>query len=390
MNKQGRRENEKRENGLKAARRAVLIIIIVCIAGFAVLYRDELPINGIKRLVSYIDLGGSNRPVTDDVSIEYGEAAGTVCDAYKGRVAVLTSEYLKLYDNLGNEEASIETGYGEPAMESTDKYLLIYDRSGNKLSVINGTRQIFSHDFDYPIVSASINDKGYMGVVTGAQGYKAMVTVFDSSFKELYRCYSYENYVLDVAISPDNKNMSLILLNSKDGALVSSVAMYNFYSDKPTSVKAYNDLALYKVKYSGSDKLAAVGNKTALFLSKDGEERSRFDYNGAQLEGYSFDGGKYALALGGYSSDSRSTVVMLDGNGKTKVQVPVNSVIKDVCISGNSILVLGQGGYSVYSGGTGKLKKTTQLSNDVRQISLLDSSELLLITPAMVKVTRIN
>ena len=75
-------------------------------------------------------------------------------------------------------------------MDVEGNTILLYDRGAKKLPVYNKSRELYSKEFDYPIISASLSDRGALLVITETQRYIAEVTVFDKLGGQLFKWYS--------------------------------------------------------------------------------------------------------------------------------------------------------------------------------------------------------
>ena len=106
------------------------------------------------------------------VSIEFnGENSSNVC-AFDKYIVTLENKILKIYNNLGKEEARITTDISEPIFDTNGKYLVVAENNGQSIYLLEGKQMLWSTTVEGKISQIEINENGYIGVVISDISYK--------------------------------------------------------------------------------------------------------------------------------------------------------------------------------------------------------------------------
>lgn len=193
----------------------ILVILLMIIMG--VIYENNDTFRNF--LDKYIFLKEKHENNLPKISISSSNDINTY--AYKGNIIILKNNLLTAYNSNGNEEYTLEIEITNPIFESAGNYLCIGEKNGKKLYVISGKNIIWQKDLEDSILDITINSNGYVAVATTGTIYKTIVQTFDNKGEGLFKRFLSSTYVIDMSISPDNKNLAIAETNFS-GILIQS------------------------------------------------------------------------------------------------------------------------------------------------------------------------
>ena len=99
-------------------------------------------------------------------------------------------------------------------------------------------QEAFSLDVDGTLLSARVNDSGWLAVTAQQSGYKGSVTVYNvnsTSRKEIIQLNFSSVFVADAAVSPDSKTVAVITIGQENGSFFSQLLLYPVDSSEPSA-----------------------------------------------------------------------------------------------------------------------------------------------------------
>jgi len=185
---------------------SLLIVFVIC--GALLIYLNggnsdwRSIFNSIKKKLM-------NTNSTSISSIQIEPSGKAVYLPYKSGMVCVNANGIKYYSLQGKEEWRDERSLGNPLVRTTDKYLIVGDSISKVIYLFNGKNLLWEKNIDGEIVSISVNEKGFSGVIYKGSNTKLVVEVFDvRGAKRMSRYYS-SNYAVDLQISPDNKYVAI-------------------------------------------------------------------------------------------------------------------------------------------------------------------------------------
>ena len=195
----------------------IIILVILFMIVMGIVYEHNNTVRNF--LDKYVFLKEKHENNLPKISITSSNDINTY--AYKGNILFLKNNLLTAYNSNGNEEYSIEIEISNPIFESAGNYLCIGEKNGKKLYVISGKNIIWQKDLEDNILDMAINSNGYVAVATTGTIYKTIVQIFDNKGDGLFKKFFSFTYVIDMSISPDNKNLAIAEANFS-GILIQS------------------------------------------------------------------------------------------------------------------------------------------------------------------------
>lgn len=185
--------------------------------------------------------------------------------AYKGNVLILKNNLLTAYNSNGNEEYKLDIEISNPIFESAGDYLCIGEKNGNKLYMISNKRIDWQKDLEGNITDITINSNGYLAVATTGSIYKAVVETYDNGGNLLFTDFVSSTYVIDMSISPDNKNLAIAEANFSGIMIQSNIKIISIEKAKNGDTGSIehkqtntNGDLIVNIKYLNKNELACI------------------------------------------------------------------------------------------------------------------------------------
>ena len=97
-------------------------------------------------------------------------------------------------------------------VDGAGKYRLFYQQNGQSLKLCNNGTETASIDTEFPILTASVNGRGNVTVVTEDSGHKSRVTVYQKEGEPIFRWHSGAQLVTDAAMNRSIKRLAVCTL----------------------------------------------------------------------------------------------------------------------------------------------------------------------------------
>lgn len=184
---------------------------------------------------------------------------------YSKYICILNEKNLKLYNQSGENITDISVDINTALFSSNDKYLAIAEKNGQEFCVISDKSYSWRQKVDGEILQIYVNKDGYIALVTTDTTYKSIITVYDSTGKQLMRNFLSSTRVIDVSLSNDNKYLAFAEMDTSGTLIKSSVKIISIekaqskseestiYAEEATTSKM-----IIKVQYQEKDNLICV------------------------------------------------------------------------------------------------------------------------------------
>ena len=275
-------------------------------------------------------------------------------------LAVANTAGLELLDGDGTPVTSMLMQMRTPAAAGCDDFAVFYDLGGARMAVARFDGTVEELDVAGDILSATVSRSGYIAVTTEYTGYRALVTVYDPSLKEIYRWYSSSAWVLSAHVSTDGRKLAVLSYT----AAGSEVRFFSLSKggDQATATFAVADTVLLDVHWFSSDRLCAISSEQVFFFDDDGQWQNTYSFAGQYLVGYTFDGGNCAaFALSPYRAGTTATLVSVDPTGTELGTASVQSGIICLTAADLEVMVLCSDGAILYNSSLAEKGRLTGL-----------------------------
>lgn len=317
---------------LKATVSVLILAVVSIIAAILITNNGKLTADGLMRLFS--GTGKKNE------AAEFSFNAGfkSVFAEIDGGLAVCSGSGVQVYD-IGADRMFTETfNMANPAVCYNGKISAVYDLGGKLLKVFDLYGVIKSISTEQKIISASLNQNGWLVMCTQETGaFKGRVTVYDGDLDAAFYWNSAKGYVLSAALASDNKSLAVLTLTDEGSRIV-------FFSMDSTDEKGSCTLPgelVLEIRYLSDGRILALCRDALRIVKQDGSADIICDYSEKHLAGYSLDGdGFILLALKNYMVGDQGIIMTVDLKGKTLGLAETGRKILSVSAKGDTLAIL--------------------------------------------------
>lgn len=296
------RERNKKPNRGKRLLLVLAFLVLLVGMGMLLAYRSGIldKVHGGKEIISKIE------PYTFETGTQQLFAP------MKGGFAVGSTTGLQVLDKSGVTVVRGTVSITTPALVSCDSRAAVYDVGGTVLRVGDLNGELTVLDTKDKIISVTMNETGFLAVVTEETGYKGLVTVYNKDLEPVYRWHSGTNYVLSARVDPNGKTMAALTLEETGSA----VHLFSLQSETEQAAYHTQGLLLFDLAFLSGDRLCAVHDDGLVFFDAGGADGGSWSFGGQFLSDYSFGGdGFVTVMLSQYQSGSGGTVATVGYGG---------------------------------------------------------------------------
>ena len=156
------------------------------------------------------------------VSIEFNGENSSNVYAFDKYIVTLENKILKIYNDLGKEEANITTDINDPIFDTSGKYLVVAENNGQSIYLLEGKQMLWSTTIEGKISQIEINENGYIGIVISDISYKNIINILNLEGKSLFKTYVANDKVVDITISRNNQYLAIAEIDMS-GVLIQSI-----------------------------------------------------------------------------------------------------------------------------------------------------------------------
>ncbi len=368
-----RKDREKREifdlqkhRQMLAKNKTVLIILLslLFLAFSVAIYFIASSIISPKTKEYVLQL---NYNVEDDTDYAY----------FKDKIVALNAEGLKIYDADGLVSYSRDMRLKTPVLQVGDKLILTYDSGGNSLMITDGNSVRFEKVFDTALLKAKIASNGNLITITSKAGYKAVVSVYNRYFEEIYRWSSAAEYVADADVTENGKMLAVASYSGENALITSSVSYFDLKDDSGSQEKINNlDGLPYLVDFKDGMSLHLVTSDGLYNIDEDFSASPLYAFDATYLRFFTTDKNEITALIvdKNIASDSADLLIFKE-NSLIKL-VDIDSQVRALDSSQKYISVLTDSTAAVYTL-DGKLYASTETTNQAKDIIVSNKGEMI-------------
>ncbi len=345
----------------KPGKRTVIIGIIFAIIASVLIYINSDP---ILRTAIIKFFNPDYTPIQYEVSIK--DTDNTLFTRVGDDILLATSEGVINYDKkLSASPISPMAGKSPQIHSDGDYYIQYFKDSPTAYVVCDGEGQKFQAKGK--ILTACINSDGYFAIVCEEKGYKALVTVYNDDFEEVFKWHSAENFITAASVSPDNKSMALATHSFGYEEQKAGIYVFDFSKEEPVSFCSTTNNMIASIHHIDDDEILCVGSDALSLYSKNGNRLWDVPYEGDRLLNYTVSEDFVAVAnLSSTAILGNSHISIYDFDGKLLGKFENSEEIinldsyEDVLLVANkkSVLVTDE---------TGKVTNNIRFSKNIKQ-----------------------
>ena len=338
----GDAQEEQPRRVAKRSRKPFLILAVVALlavgAVTAAVLLDRSSFDGLRRSIIYAkaekDENGCAQlyRYTSDQSGRFASLDGSLAIVSMHQVTVLDEKNKSIYDET--------VKFQSPALYTCGSRAVAYDVGGTTLYVLSGKGLVYRLDCAGEILSASLNEKGWLTVVCGESGCKAAVRVYDQAGQPVFAFLSSDRFVMTAALSADSKTLAAVTMGQENGVFASYVVFYRVNSDKEAARCTLRGSVVYDLTAAGSG-FCAVTEEQLCFIGTDGVMTAAYDYGGDYLRRVSVsEDGYAAVLLGRYRTGTQHRVVTVGDDGRELASLELDAEVSSLSAAGRYVAVL--------------------------------------------------
>jgi len=260
---------ERKAKNFRLCKYLSIAVLVLFLLGGLILYENDITVENLRYLIQYLDFSSSGG-LNEQTVIRYDADDSNRFYVFRGDLAVTNHSGITLYDRRGTAIMTDSFGMSNPVCITSDRYLAVYDLGGNQIRIYNSFTVLYEKTFDYPILSASLNEDGYLCVVTSEKSYHSAVLVYDRDFNEIHRWLSTDKYVMDAQLDDDGV-LTIAAVRALNGSLQSELIVLKLGNKDPLFSYSFRDQIPLAI--SPSEEECWVLTDSQLKAVKNGEEQ---------------------------------------------------------------------------------------------------------------------
>lgn len=358
----------------------LLALVMLLAAVAAVVFRDRLNVDSIKRWFHYRSLMLSDSGQAE--SFRYDGDWNDTFAVLNGDLLVCSRNAISLYSGSGVRYVSQSVNMEHPAVDTNGTLAVVYDAGGSSLYVLGQRDLIWSTNDLNTILSARLNSHGQLTVVTQAGGYRGAVTVYDSAYSPMMSVNLSSAYVMDAALSDDGKTLSILTVSQEEGAFTSTLSLYTL------NTAGGGDFTPDLTCSLGSSAILATRHTASAVWSLGDEGLAITDHRGATvtadwsdlyLKRFTLDGSGFAaVLLGKYKAGSQAELWTVEEDG-SRHTLECREQVLSLSANGRYVAVLTGNRLDIYTSQL-ELYATLEGTQGARTVLLLEDGSAILIS----------
>ena len=315
---------------------ALVTLLALIAVALSVLY-DRGEFDGLRRRVLYAkaekDENGCAQlyRYASDQSGSFASLEGSLVSVSMHQLSVLDETGKTVYD----QPVKLQT----PALARSTARAAAYDVGGRTVYVLSAKGLVYKLDTAGEILSAVLNDDGYLTVTSNESGCKAAVRVYDGSGRPVFAYRSADRFIMIAALSGDSRTLAAVTMGQSGGVFTSYVVFYRTNSDTPEATCALTGSLIYDlIPMDGL--FCAVMEEQICFLTTSGEVAAAYSCGGDYLRRVDCGDGYAALLLGRYRNGTQHRLVTVTPDGQALASLDVDGEVLSISAAGRYIAVL--------------------------------------------------
>lgn len=244
------------------------------------------------------------------------------------------------FDLMGETVFDLQLDMTYPAVCSNGEQAVVYDIGGSEIVYSDGS----ALSLENVIISAALNEDGYLAVCAEEPGYKGAVTVYSPEKQPVYKWYSAESWIIAAAVSPDGESLA-VLCSDEAGSRIrifslDSEAEWGSYS----APESLNELIWL------DDTICGIGSDGIYFCNAEGREKDSYEFGGLNFERCRVWDGKLVIELREHSFGGAGELVIIDDGASERGRISCPDEIISLDCGDDGILCLTQSRVILYDG----------------------------------------
>ena len=305
-----------------------------------VVYRDRFNLDALRRWMSYRAI----------LTSETGEAAPfphsggeKLSIAYLSSGVVTASAAGAHYYSLSGEQyAELVAPMDNPVLSHSRNSAVVYDVGGSTLCLFTGGNmyQNLPMDSGTDLLSARVNDSGWIAVTAQQSGYKGAVSVYDSRQQPVIQISLSSTFVVDAVISPDCRTVAVITMGQDGGNFFSRLLLFPVDQTEPRAQVELTGTTVLDLDYEDGH-VWVLGEDQLFIVPEDGSQPAVYPFGHSYIKEACLDGDGFALLLTShYRSVSATHATLVNSSGQAVQTIELASQLLDFDCAGGYCALL--------------------------------------------------
>lgn len=361
----------------KENRKAIKIVGIILILG--ILIAGIISYNISEDARKFIDFNILQKETEEENTkyIKLDNETTPYIYAYDKYITILYNNTLQAYNSSAKKEFELNLTITNPIFESYKKYLVVAEKGGKKIYMINGKNIVWQTDVDGEIIRTNINKNGYVSITTSQTTSKSVIITYSPEGKELFKTYLPNSYVIDTAMSNDNKYLAIAEINTdgtttlQSGVQILSVEKIKNGDEDTVIYKntSNSNRVISRIKYNDTNNLIQM-HDNGIDLIHDEKEINLLKFSSDTLFGnIELDRGVVETKQISEDGEIKTVTYILNEVNNKKVQYSIDLIPKEI-LANRKIIAINTGMKAYFVSNNGWLKKEYTSSQGIKEIVL--------------------
>lgn len=337
-------EKPKR-SGLRSLPKLLLLLAVVLVVVVLTSMEDGNHFASLRRWLMYGDSGTGQNYYTY-------VADGNNRFALLGEDLLVTNQNtVQLLSDDGTIRYSLSVSMTTPMVSVGGDMAAVCDVGGSSLYLLDetGTRREMTLSSGLRYYSARLNSAGWLAVTEEKNGYKASISVYNSSGELVFSFDSYDSYITDALVTEDCRSVVAVSLAPQDSVFSSTLLVYDLSEAVLTASCPIRDGLPMDITCTGDELLALCDTRLAI-ADLEGNTILDYPYGSMYLHDYAFGGKDFcALLLGKYKAGNICELTTFDLEGQQIASLEVTEEVLDLSAAGNYLAVLYSDSLVIYT-----------------------------------------
>jgi len=330
-----------------------VVLIFIFKGDIAKAYR-KLWGSNTQIIVNSGELEEGNFPLNinnDDIDYQFSKISKNL--------VMLSDTHMYIYSNDGDLKDTRQHDYSNSILKTSNKRALVYE-SGGKNFKVEGTRNtIYTKTMPNTIIFARINERGYVAVVTTAEMYSCELTVYNEHGEEVYNRGCVDR-IEDLSFTNSNNGVIVATVDALEGQIVTKVMYLNFTNEDKIWTSQPLETLCIDIQITDAGNIFLFGDTKCAYYDMEGNQLAGYSYKNDLISGSSNNG--QCAILFENEERRKTTLLLIDNEEKTPIEIVVDNDIKKVYVEDNLIYILKNNSLDTYNF-EGTLLATSEVSD---------------------------
>lgn len=360
------------------------LVTLVLIAGaiFLVANRDKLSLDAIKRHFTYHSLEQNDSGQAE--SFDYSPSATDVFASVGNDLLVCSTGGVRLYSGGGVCYVEEDMVLEQPAIHVSGSTAAVWSVGGDTVYLYRDRARFGElKDLDGTILSVRLNSAGWLAVTTRGNGYKAVISVYDSELTLRMAFRLSAAFTTDAVVTEDCKSLAVISIGQEGASFDSTLSLYDLSSRQESGVDY--DLVPALSASLGNNVILDLNGASAVWCVGDtgisvlqGSTVENWSYQEEYLKNYAFSEEFTAVLIGKYRAGSQAELYTIDAQGTPSVARVISDQVLSLSASGKYVAVLTADCLNIYTQNLDTYA-TLKGTNGAQKVLMRDDGTALLI-----------